>query len=813
MKKIYRLLLLTLSLAFSQVALAQSGGQLTGNLKDEKGQALGFGTVAVLPATTTTDVTGGVTDAEGKFEIKTPAAGSYRLRITALGYAALETPAFEVTGAGFSKNFGSLTLKPDAKALQEVQVQALRPTVTVQADKMVVSVEGTALAAGNTVYEVLAKSPGVFIDQDGNLQLNGKAGIRIMIDGKLTYLSGKELQTLLQGMSAENLKDLEIITNPSAKYDAEGTAGIININLKKNQLGGINGSLYGGHSYNGLHGYSAGGNLNYKKGRWNSFATADVSRRTNIRTNTMTRLFNGESAQVTYDQAGREEGIRFIPSLRLGTDFDLNKKHSVGLMTNLMFFRAKNDFLTDSYLRNGNPQQDTLISAANLIRGQFVNATFNAHYLGKFDSVGTTLSADLDYVSLDDQRDSYFTNHYTPVNTSAPTRTSLLYSDNQPSYHIYSAKVDFTRPLNPKTKLEAGAKASHVTSDNRLDFFFRHDGTQTPDPNRTSHFIYKESILAAYTNFSTSFGEKWSVQAGLRAEQTVGKGHLVNKDSTNTRNYLNLFPSVFVSQKISKDYQLTYNYSRRINRPRYDALNPFIFYLDPYTWAKGNPYLRPQFTNSFQLTQTIKNTYNLTVAYAVTNDFIAEIPVQNVEDNTTIFGQRNVDQFKNLSASLVAPVKVSKYWDISNNLTAAHQDYTIILGEKPLRNEQLFFYAQSTNNIQLPKKLRAELNLAYQGPSAYGLYKIAGNWGVDLGFKRNFLNDKLEASVNATDLFRTRRIIGKANYGGNINEFDQYFSQQSVRLNLRYRFNKGEKFEAKKRNTNLEELNRAGGGN
>jgi outer membrane receptor protein involved in Fe transport len=811
MKKMYRLLLLTFAMALSQAGLAQTSGQLTGTLKDEKGQALGFGTVAILQAANAAIVTGGVSDAEGKFEIKTPAAGTYRLRVTAIGFAPLETPTFEVTGTGFSKNFGSLTVKEDAKALQEVKVQALRPTVVMQADKMVVSVEGTALAAGNTVYEVLAKSPGVFIDQDGNIQLNGKAGIRIMIDGRLTYLSGKELQTLLQGMSAENLKDLEIITNPSAKYDAEGTAGIININLKKNQLGGLNGSVYGGHQYNGQHGYSGGANINFKKGAWDSFATADVSRRTNMRTNTMNRLFNGQDGQVTYEQSGHEEGTRFIPSLRLGTDYDLTKKHSVGVMANLMFFRADNDYQTESYLRNGNPQQDTLISATNLIQGQFVNATFNAHYLGKLDSAGTTLSADLDYVSLNDQRDSDFLNHYTPVNTDGAPRQDLLYSDNTPSYTIYSAKVDFTMPLKAKNKFEAGAKASHVTSDNSLNFFKRRNGTQTLDPGRSNHFIYKEDILAAYANFSTSFGEKWSLQGGLRAEQTVGEGHLVNKDSTNTRNYLNLFPSVFVSQKVSKDYQLTYNYSRRINRPRYDALNPFIFYLDPYTWATGNPYLRPQYTNSYQVTHAIKNTYNLTLAYAVTNDFMAEIPVQNVENNTTTFGQRNVDKFKNLSAALVAPVKVNKYWDISNNMTAAHQDYTIVLEGQSLRNEQFFFYAQSTSNIQLPKKIRAELNLGYQGPLAYGLYKIAGNWGVDLGFKRSFLQDKMDLSVNATDLFRTRRIIGKANFNGNINEFDQYFAQQSVRLNLRYRFNKGEKFETKSRNTNLEELNRAGG--
>jgi len=810
MKNLYCYLLLALLSVLTQSGFAQTAGQLTGNLKDDKGAAIGFGTVAVLQAANATIVTGGVTDAEGNFQIKTPADGEYILRLTAIGYTATDTPPFKVIGANFGRDFGSLVLKADTKTLQEVKVQALRPTIVNQADKMVVSVENTALAAGSTAYEVLAKSPGVYIDQDGNIQLNGKGGVRIMIDGKLTYLSGKELQTLLQGMSAENLKDLEIITNPSAKYDAEGTAGIININLKKNDISGLNGSVYGGYQYNGLHGYSGGGNLNYKKNKWNSSANLDVARRPNIRTNTMYREFNSEGSSVHFDQAGREEGTRFTPSLRLGLDYDLTPKHSVGVMANLMHFRADNEFITTSYLTNGNPAQDSLIRATNQIAGRFNNGTFNAHYVGKLDSAGTTLSADIDYVALRDNRDSRFINALQLVSENAPT-TEISTSYNPPRFDIYSAKIDFTRPLNKTTKLELGAKASHVLSDSDLRFYNILENQEVIDPTRTSHFIYTENIYAAYVNYSTSFGEKWSVQGGLRAEQTDGEGRLVNTGAVNTRHYLNLFPSVFVSQKVNKDYQLTYNYSRRISRPQYEALNPFFFYLDKYTSAQGNPDLRPQYTNSFEVKQIIKNTYNLVVGYAVTQDFFAEIPEQNNENNTTVFRQRNVDEFKNLSATLILPVKISPKWDISNNVSLSHQDYTIELQGQALRNEQLFLYAQSTHNIQLPKNIRLELNAAYQGPSAYGLYKIASNWGLDLGLKRTFLNDKLDLSVNATDIFRTRRVIGTANYNGNVNEFDQYFAQQSARINLRYRFSKGKQFDAKRRNNSLEELNRAGG--
>ncbi|WP_026463235.1 outer membrane beta-barrel family protein [Adhaeribacter aquaticus] len=812
MKKDYILPLIFLLTLLVNMSFAQTSGLLTGTLKDEKGNAVGYSTVAILQGSNAAVVTGGITDGDGRFSIKTPAAGRYFLRLSAIGYTQTDTAPFEVTSATFSKDFGNLLLKEDTKMLKEVVVQAMRPTVTNHADKMVVSVENTALAAGSTIYEVLAKSPGVFIDQDGNIQLNGKAGVRIMIDGKLTYLSGKDLQSLLQGMTAENLKDLEIITNPSAKYDAEGTSGIINLNLKKNTISGMNGSIYGGGQFNGMYGFSNGGNINYKKGKWNSFANLDIARRTNLRINTMTREFNSETSSVSFDQSGREEGIRFLPTLRLGTDFDINKKHSIGVMANLMHFQADNKFVTSTYLSNGIAAQDSLIRSTNLINGSFNNGTFNAHYLGKLDSAGTTISADLDYVIMADNRNTRFMNLSKQINEAGEGNLDVSTSKNIPNYHIYSAKVDFAKPFSKTTKLEAGLKASHVVSDNDLRFYnLTENNTEVVDNRRTNHFIYTENVFAAYSNFNTSFGDKWSVQAGLRAEQTNAEGRSVTKNTTNPFNYLNLFPSVFVSQKVNKDYQLTYNYSRRISRPRYEALNPFIFFLDKYTYAQGNPNLKPQYTDAFQVTQTIKGVYNLSLSYNHTTNFIAEIPEQFVETNTTIFMQRNVDKFKNVSATLVAPIKVSPKWDINNNVTIAHQNYTIKMNDQAMRNEQLFFYAQATNNIMLPNKVRMELNVGYQGPNAYGLYKIGANWGVDLGVKRTFLNDQLDLSLNVTDVFRTRRVIGKANYNGNINEFNQYFGQQSVRLNLRYKFNKGAKFEAKKRNNSLEELNRAGG--
>lgn len=813
MKILYRFLVLILMMGFALKTVAQTSGQLTGTVKDIKGAALPYASVAVLQNATKKVITGATTDDKGAFSIKTPGNGTYLLRITAIGFTTTDTQLFEISNANFSKDFGTLTVTEDTKLLKEVTVQSMRPNVVTHADKMVVSVDGTALAAGSTAYEVLAKSPGVFIDQDGNIQLNGKGGIRIMVDGKLTYLSGKELQTMLQGMPAENLKDIEIITNPSSKYDAEGTAGILNINLKKNTITGLNGSIYVGGQYNGMSSYSTGANINYKKGKWSSFANVDVARRIFYRDALMTREFNTDTSSVRFALNGRQEDIRVAPSMRFGTDYDITDKHSLGISANLYFQDFDGEFKSKTFQGNGNPEKDSLINATNLIAGKFSNISLNGHYIGKLDTAGTTFTADVDYVRISDRDNSRFINQYDQIGGNTSPRLILLSSDNPSNYQIFSAKTDFTKPFTKDTKLELGAKGSYVASDNNLRFFTEADTKRIPDLKRTSHFIYKENILAAYANFNTKLSEKWSLQSGLRAEQTVGKGNLVTQDTTFKRNYLNLFPSIFLLQKINKNYQISYNFSRRISRPQYESMNPFVFYIDPYTYARGNPGLRPAYTNSFEITQTLKSSYILTVGYALTKDFIAEIPEQFPETRITVFQQTNVKRFENTNANLVVPLKISKKWDMNNNVTVAYQDFTVEQNDQALRNQQLFYYAQSTQNIQLPGNIRLELNAGYQGPAAYGLYKIKPLWWLDAGLKRSFRDDKLELALNVTDIFKTRNIQGAANYNGNINEFNQYFGSQSVRLNLRYRFNKGAKFEEKKRNTNLEELNRTGGGN
>ncbi|MFD2513248.1 TonB-dependent receptor domain-containing protein [Pontibacter locisalis] len=806
MKRYLLLIFLTLS-ALGHEALAQ--GVLSGTVKDEQGKALGFVNVAVLKDSDEAVVTGTIADMEGGFRIVTPAAGIYKLKLSMLGYTPTETVPFKVTSSNFSKDFGSLSLKEDAQVLREVTVQAMRPTVVAHADKMVVNVAGTAMAAGATAFEVLTKSPGVWVDQDGNIKLNGKAGVQIMIDGRQAYLSGKELQNLLQSMSADNIKDLEIVTNPSAKYDAEGASGVININLKKNTTGGMNGSVYAGYQYSDLHGYTAGTDLNYKQGKWSSFVNLDVAERTNYRTNNMQRIYL-EKQGLQLKQYVKQEGTRFIPAIRAGADYILNSKHSVGFLANASFYTTEDRINTNAYLRDNQPENDLHIKAANSSETQYGNTTFNVHYLGKLDSLGTTLSADVDYVRLTSDDASRFLNVYDSLGNSSPSVTDLLTSENPSNYNIYAARADFAKPLGEGRKLELGTKASHVVSDNELRFYQTADGKKILDNSRSNHFIYTENIYAAYANFSTGLGDKWRLQGGLRAEQTVTNGKSLTLNKRNKNSYLDLFPSLFLQQTVNENYQVSYSYSRRISRPRYSALNPFVLYLDPYSLVLGNPDLKPQYTHSFSVTQTLQQRYNLVLDYAVTKDFIVEVPAKTSSDEVTLFQQQNMDDMQSASATLVAPVRVAAKWEMNNSATVLFQSFAQTRGDQVLENEQVTFMAQSSHNVQLPAGVRMEVNAGYRGPVAYGLYELYGNWWVDAGLKRSFLNDKLDLSLNVTDIFRSKKMEGETQVEGYAISAEQYHGTQSFRINLRYRFSKGAKVEMKKRNINLDEVNRAG---
>jgi len=799
--------LLAASLCF--ILGSNAYAQITGTLKDEKGTALPYANVAVLQLPDSTGVTGAMSLADGSFVIATPAPGNYMLRISTIGYTQFYTSTFKVGDGAFKKDFGVVVLQEDARSLSGVTVKATRPTIIVESDKMVVSVAGTALAAGSTAFEVLEKAPGVFVDQDGNIQLNGKAGANVMVDGRLTYFSGKELQSFLEAMSAENIKEIEVISNPSAKYEAAGSSGIINIKLKQNTHLGMNGSVNAGYQYNGASGYNAGVNLNYKAGNWNTSVNLDMAERPRLREGVMIREFHADGADARFHQLRDETVTMRTPALRLNTDYDLNPRHSLGGVVSLSMNTMDRAFYSGTDMNDRQKGQHTFVEAGNFNDNRSTNNAFNLHYNGQLDTVGTTLALSIDYIQLQNKAEARYENHYQNLTENTVT-DELLRTYNPGYYNIYSANADYSMKAWQKAKLEAGIKASHVISDNKLSFYEVTDEQEELDERRSNHYRYTETILAGYLNLNTILSKNWKLQAGLRGEQTLGKGKPEAANIIRKR-YLNLFPSVFLTQQVSPQYQVTYSYSRRIDRPNYRSLNPFIFYQDPYSWAEGNPDLRPQFTSVFQVNQLLNNTYSLQLGYAYTKDFFAEVPEQNSTDNTTVYKERNIDKAENYSATLIAPIKIIQGWDVSNNLVAGYQKNKLVLKQEEIQNSQLYWMLQSTHNVLLPLGLQLQATAGYNSPSNHGVYQFKRQWWLDAGLKKSLMQDKLDVTLGATDIFRTRDMRGDASYNGDVFRFVNYFMVRSIKLNLRYNFQHGQNFKARNRSIKLEELNRAGG--
>lgn len=812
-----RRLLSLLLLIFSLTAFAQeTTGRVSGQIKDDQGAPMQFATVALMSAENK-PVTGTVTDANGAFEIEAPYAENYYLKVSSMGYADYQSEKFSLSESNASQTFSGITISENSELLEEVEVTALRPQIVMEADKMVVSVEGTAMAQGSNAFEVLEKSPGVFVDQDGNIQLNGRNNVRIMVDGRPSYLSAQELKSLLEGMSADNIKQIEIVSNPSAKYDAAGQAGIIDIKLKKNTISGTNGSITGGTNNNGTQGYFGNGQVNYKRGKWNTFFNGGYRNQPGGRRNTMYREFVGTDTNI-FDQAGKEDRVNESYNLTLGADYEISDRQSIGFQLSGWEYNGDIDFSTRSIFE-GSTSNDPLVEAQNLTAINVRNVSGNLHYSLQFDSVGTKMSIDLNAVDVKGGGGVNIRNEYFD-DAGNTTDVERLESDNPTGYDILSGQIDFEIPAFGKGKFETGVKASKVTSDNNLMFYFVNGGNLTLDDTRSNHFIYDEQISAGYVSYGMPLGDKWTIKVGLRGEHTKSDGRSITIDSTTVRDYFNLFPSVFVQRTISENYMVNLNYSRRIDRPQYRSLNPFIFYLDPYSWAQGNPLLLPQYTNSFQMTHTIKQKYNLILGYSQTTQFIAEVPQQNVEELTTAFVTSNVDDSYSYNANLIVPVTITQNFTMNNNFSIWHQEFSTYVvdttnpGENvKVDNAQTSWNFRSQNTYKLNKTTRAELTFDYRSAIVYGLYRLEPNWGLDAALKKSLFKQKVDASVSVRDIFKTRTIVGAADIAPNINRFDQYFLTRSVTFSLTYKFSKGERFRSSQRRINLDEVNRAGGGN
>lgn len=786
---------------------AKEISRISGKVMDQKGQAVAYANVALIAVEGAGLVDGAVSDEEGNFLIESVKSSSVKLVISSIGFKQFESESFELT-PGLEKNMGNLTIEDEMTGLEEVTVKATRPEIIIEADKTIVNVEGTVMAEGSNAFDVIGRSPGVYVDQDGNIILNGRTGVTVMINDRPTYMSALDLSNFLRSMPAENIKSIEVINNPSSRFDAEGSAGVINIRLKKNTVDGMFGNVQLGGQYNGLWAPISGISLNVKKGKWSTNANLNYNHYANVNQLEIVRNFTFEDGTSNFNQESeisqRNKNLFFNGS----ANYEINENQNIGL--NIQASDNLNSSINNSMtdITSSGTNDISYLDSYNDGFGGSNRLFANLHYDAKLDTIGTKITSDMDFTRMNSDSESLLSNQYWTGNNQENLTNDRILTQNDMFYTIFTAKVDFVKPLGKGRTLETGVKGSWVESDNNLDLSKSvEDGPFEEQPG-SNRFIYNENVLAAYASYKGNFSEKLSFQAGLRGEYSDISGNSVTLEKLNTQQYFNLFPSAFLQHKVSDNYQIVYNINRRITRPNYRLLNPFIYYIDPLTAETGNPNLKPQYSNNIEMNHVVKGSYQFSLTYSETEDAFNQVFIQDQEDKTTVTYTDNFDKTRNVNFRAIAPLQIREWWSTSNMVQVTYNRFKSQIGDEYLDNARTSYMLRTQHNLNLPKGFKLELIGMYLGPQIWGQGMIDGFGWVDAGITKSIMKDKLTIAVNGTDLFRTQVIYADIKFADIDTNFRQYRSNQGVRFTVKYNFSKGESFRVRSNSGSSEERNR-----
>jgi hypothetical protein len=798
------------------VAVTGFAQQISGTVKDQQGKSVTNSTVSLLNAKDSSVVKLAATNNEGQYSFGSIKAGKYLVGISNVGYANNYSSSFEFSGSG-QLNVPAIPLNKLATELKGVTVSSKKPIVEVKADRTILNVEGTINATGNDALELLRKSPGVTIDKDDNISLSGKNGVQVYIDGKPTPLTGTDLANYLKSLQSSQIESIELITNPSAKYDAAGNAGIINIRLKKNKTFGANGSLNAGWNVGTYAKYNSGFSLNYRNNKFNIFGNYNYNKGKN---ENHINLYRTTAADSSFDQHSTMVNENESHGFKAGVDYYATPRSTIGVMANGTFSNnaMSNTSKTDiAYM----PSKviDRLLIADNSSNGTRNNMNFNLNYRYA-DSTGHELNVDADYGFYNSNN-----NQYQPNNIYDPSGTDLkqqeVYNIHTPSQiDIYSVKADYEQNFK-KGKLGYGGKISYVTTDNTFQRFY--ETGSTPLEDNHNNFDYRENINAGYLNYNRQF-KGIMVQAGLRAENTQSKGHSVGFrydydanenvaiDSSLDRNYTNLFPSASVTLNKNPMKMWSFSYSRRIDRPSYQNLNPFEFNLDKYTFQRGNPNLQPQYTNSFSVTNIYKYKLTTTLNYSHVNDVFAMIPKS--EGTKAFITNENVANQDIVSLNVSMPFQY-KWYSLFFNVNTYYSKFKGQATDYNVDADVVSFNLYAQQTFKLSKTTTAELSGFYTAPSIWqGAFKTKALGSLDAGVQQTLFKGKVTAKATYSDLLNTFHWSATSKTTGQTLLANGGWESRQFKINLNYRFGNNKIRQARQHKSGLEEENQRtqGGG-
>lgn len=774
-----------------------SAGKIDGTIKDEKGQPIEAVTITLLQAKDSSRLKETVTNKTGHFSFDNIPTGKYLVAASSVGYSQLYSRVLELVAGRMAQTVAPLVMTGTSTSLHEVAVVGRRPPIEQKPDRTIINVDASPSNTGSTAMDVLEKAPGVTLDKDDNISLKGKQGVQVMIDGKPTYLSAAQLADYLRSLPASAIDQIELMTNPSAKYDAAGNSGIINIKTKKNKLKGFNGNINLTHTQGVYPKPSGSLNLNYRTGQFNFFLNAGYSHWEGFQVLKITRKYLDDDAAQTINSIFQQTTVMHFTNpeanVKFGMDYFLNQKTTLGFVVSGFRNKEQDRSGSNIQLMNPNYQVDSLVYSPNTNNTTWKNGSANLNFRHQYDSAGRELSADLDYVRYSSVSDQYFNNlTYSPDNVLLDQ--SVLTGTLPSTINIYTFKTDYTRPLAKGYKLETGIKLSYVNTNNTANYYDVVGGKSNVDTTKTNAFIYHENINAAYVNMTKQYG-KWTVQAGARLENTNYYGHqlgngltVINNDSSFSRSYINLFPTLYLTYQANEKNQLTLNYGRRIDRPAYQDLNPFLFFLDEYTYQAGNPYLQPQYTQNVELSHTYNRSLTTTLNYSYTQNFFTETFQQSGQATIVRNGNIGVRQNAGVSVSYMLPV--TKWWTAVLYSDVNYTKFTGMLYGQDLDVQATTLLVNVNNQFNLAHGWAGELSGFYRTKGVEGQVVVYPLGQGTAAISKKILHDKASLKLAVRDFLYTNHPHGYIDFQETDATFNNRRDSRQVAMTFTWNFGK-----------------------
>jgi outer membrane receptor protein involved in Fe transport len=755
------------------------------------------------------------TDKSGIAEFKRLAAGKYIIRVSHTGYQTAYSSSVNLEKEAIF--VATINLNPDAEVLSDVTVTAKKPFVQFGPDKTVINVEAGISNAGSTIMDVLEQSPGITVGRDGNISMKGKPQVMVLIDSKQTQLTGADLQAYLSGINASQVDIIELIENPGAKYDAAGNAGIINIKTKKNKQKGFNGSL----SVSLGQGFYTKSNnslsVNYRTGKFNLFL--------NYGTRLGYEKMNMDVLRKYFDKNGNDSLLLQQPNftrteisshnIKTGIDFFASTKTTLGIVFtgNITDRNVSSvstiDWMSPSYII------DSTINTWGTRFIKFQRSGFNFNGKHSFDD-GSEMATDIDFIKFDIDGGQHF-----QTQLDAPGSSVQATKGNIPSkLDIFTAKLDYSKKFK-QLLWETGLKTANTNTDNLAQYYFYDGGTWQDDLSRSNHFLYDENINSAYSSIDVKQG-KWHWQTGIRYEITTYKanqlGNSVVKDSSFRKNYGSLFPSAFVSFDADSSNNFTFRFGRRIDRPQFQNLNPFLITINKYTFEGGNPFIRPQYTWNIELMHTYKQKLSTSFSYSYLKDYFSQIFIidsnsSNVNKNIIIYTRGNVGTFHNIGFTASLQLPVTKWWNVTAVAVFNHKSIEGFVWA-PFKATINQLNVSLNNQFQFKKGWAAELTGYYLSKSQLDLQEVLTPQGeMGAGISKQVLKNKGTIRLSIRDIFYTQNYSGYSKFQNSDEPFEVKWDSRVARITFSWRFGKAMKAIKRSGGGATDETDRVGTGN